>query len=504
MITNVSQYVDVAARRTPEKVAFSNGTRSMTYKELRKAATNLASKILDLSPSGSRVLVLMDRTPEMVAAMFGLWYAGDCVVPVDAALPLARIQSMARRSNARIMIYDERYAHIACSIEGVVSIAYTDAIFEQNDDGRIERIQQRAVDTDPAYIIFTSGSSGEPKGTVSSHRCLINFAEALCDELDYKDDYILAGQTPLYYIASLHDIMPGVRLGLTVYLLPNEILLFPIRIVDFLFNNRINVLSVVPSVLSRFAAYVDFDKHPLPDLKCILYGGESLSTEKMKRLINGLPQATICCCYGLTEVTTTSCLWKSNTRPLDDDEVVPIGYPLKNTKIFLLDENEQESWSEGEVCFAGACLASGYYNDSEQTHNRFCQNPLHDSYPEMIYRTGDIAKYNRYGELVFVGRKDSQIKRGGHRIELGDIEAVALQNPAIDLVCCVFLKESEKIDLCYTGSISDGELLAFIKLNLPSYMVPTRIIQVEKMPLLSNGKINRKEVFEIVKREEGV
>lgn len=500
MITNIAQYVDVNAQRVPGKIAFSNGKISLTYLELQNEALFNANRVLDMLATGTNIMVLMDRTPSMIAAMFSVWYAGCCVVPIDSSLPLERICSLAQKSDSKAIIYDEKYSNIALKVGCVLHIPYEQSTKSCNNVERINKIQKKVVDIEPAYIIFTSGSSGEPKGAVLSHRCLTNFAEALCEEIGYLDNYILAGQTPLYYVASLHEIMPGIKKGLTVYLLPNEILLFPVKIVEFLNENKVNVVSMVPSVLSRIAAYVDFRKHDLKDLRYILYGGESLSTKNLIILMDGLPNVIICSCYGLTEVTTTSCMWKSSVRKIDKSELVPIGFPLKNTKIVLLDQNNEETFEEGEVCFIGTCLANGYYNNVEYTRNSFFQNPLHFHYNEIVYRTGDIAKYNRYGELVFVGRRDSQIKRGGHRIELGDIETVASQNSMVELVCCVYLKEYERIILCYTGSVGESELLAHLKKHLPSYMRPSRILQFEKLPLLSNGKINRKEVIEIVNK----
>ena len=492
MVTNISQYLDMSAKKNPHKIAFSNGKDEINFYDLRMQSRALASTILEKANVGDNVAVIMDRTPKMICALLGIWYARCCAVPIDVELPTSRISYIVEKADVTLAIYDEKYDKISGAIN-------TDKIvFERNhstiNETALLEIQKRAVDTDSAYIIFTSGSSGEPKGIILPHRCAINFAQSLSEELGYDESFIFAGQTPLYYIASFHDIMPGLYLGATVYLIPPQIIVFPGKVMQFLSENKVTVLSAVPSVLSILASYANFSKYDLKSLKYILYGGEVLPTMQFKKLKNELCNTVICCCYGLTEVTTTSCLWKSSERELDCDEIVPIGFPLKNTKIFLLDEDDEISDTRGEICFNGTCLAQGYYKEPEQTRKSFCQNPTQDKYPEIIYRTGDIAEYNKYNELVFIGRKDFQIKHGGHRIELGDIENTARKSAGIHEACCVYLDDTDEIVLCYTGNDSEQELRDSLKLELPRYMMPSKIIKLESMPHLSNRKIDRKEV----------
>jgi acyl-CoA synthetase (AMP-forming)/AMP-acid ligase II len=192
-----------------------------------------------------------------------------------------------------------------------------------------------------------------------------------------------------------------------------------------------------------------------------------------------------------------SCYWEA-TRELAEDEPIPIGRPFDNTDIILLDENGKES-DEGEISIRGTCVTMGYYNDPEKTAEAFVQNPLNSAYGEIIYRTGDIGKYNAYGELVFLCRRDSQIKHMGHRIELGEIELASLKSENVNQACCVYDYDAKKIVVFYTGSIAELEMRAHLQTLVPRYMLPAAIIKLAAMPLTPNGKIDRKGLRERVK-----
>lgn len=180
-------------------------------------------------------------------------------------------------------------------------------------------------------------------------------------------------------------------------------------------------------------------------------------------------------------------------REFSEQDVIPIGKPFKNTEILLLNDQNREAapGEPGEICIRGTSLTLGYYRDFARTNEAFVQNPLNDMYPELIYRTGDIGKYNEQGELIFISRKDYQIKHMGHRIELGEIEMVINRMSGIVNSCCLFDDEKKKIILCYMGSPSKAEVVEYAKEKLPRYMIPNLVDQLETMPLTNNGKINR-------------
>jgi len=214
--------------------------------------------------------------------------------------------------------------------------------------------------------------------------------------------------------------------------------------------------------------------------------------KQFNRWKEALPNARFINLYGPTETTGICCYYEVD-REFDMDESLPIGGPFRNTQILLLDENDQEPapGEQGEICIRGTRLTLGYYCNPEKTAEAFVQNPLNKLYPELIYRTGDLAKYNDRGELVFLSRKDFQIKHMGHRIELGEIEVIVNMHPEVASACCIFDGVKKKTILYYAGTLPAGDMATYIKEKLPRYMVPNVIRQLETMPLTPNGKIDR-------------
>jgi len=244
------------------------------------------------------------------------------------------------------------------------------------------------------------------------------------------------------------------------------------------------------------------EKHVPKHLHTVCFGSEVFPKEQYALWREALPNAKFFNLYGPTEATGMSCYWAAE-RELSAEEPIPIGRPFDNTAIHLLDEQGREvaRGEEGEICIRGTCLTMGYYRNEKKTAEVFCQNPLQSAYAERIYRTGDIGRYNEYGELVFVTRRDSQIKHMGHRIELGEIEAAAASVEGMQRACCIYDSEGKSILLFYTGVLTEAELLRALQTYLPRYMIPTRCIALERMPLTDNGKLDRRGLKEKWKEE---
>ena len=231
----------------------------------------------------------------------------------------------------------------------------------------------------------------------------------------------------------------------------------------------------------------------VPDtLHTIAFGSEVFPVKQYEQWKKALPDTRFINLYGPTETTGMCCYFEVN-REFGPDEAIPIGRPFPNREILLLtaDGKEAPAGEPGEICIRGNALTMGYYNAPDKTAEAFVQNPLNSHYPELIYRTGDLAKYNEHGELVFVSRKDYQIKHMGHRIELAEIELSVSRMEHVELSCCVYDREREKIVLYYVGSASPKEVTAYLKECLPRYMIPNTIEALEQMPLTANGKIDR-------------
>ena len=227
-------------------------------------------------------------------------------------------------------------------------------------------------------------------------------------------------------------------------------------------------------------------------MRTIAFASEVFPIKQFNRWKAALPNTRFINLYGPTEVTGICCYYEVD-REFGVDETMPIGRPFKNTDIILLDDDDKvpPQGEQGEICVRGTCLTLGYYKNKEKTDEAFVQNPLNDLYPELIYRTGDIGKYNKNGELEFVSRKDFQIKHMGHRIELGEIEVIVNMHTEVSTACCIFDNDKKKIVLYYVGNTDVKDVTTYIKEKLPRYMVPNVVKQLEEMPLTPNGKINR-------------
>ena len=269
--------------------------------------------------------------------------------------------------------------------------------------------------------------------------------------------------------------------------------MFPVKLVEFLNKYRINTVCWVVPALTMISAFGTLDKIKPECLRTIAFGSEVFPVKQLNLWRRALPEAQFINLYGPTEATGMCCYFKGD-RPFEEGEVLPIGRPFRNTEIILLDENNRvpARGELGEICVRGTSLTLGYYKDFDRTAEVFVQNPLNDAYPENIYRTGDLGRYNERGELVFVSRKDHQVKHMGHRVELGEIEVNVNMIEGVKSACCVYDEEGKKIVLFYVGEASQKEVAATLRERLPRYMLPNHIEVLETMPLTTNGKIDRK------------
>ena len=494
MQRNVLEYLEATAPRLPDKVAFHNGAEGLTFGQVSRAArgigTFLARKGLEREP----VVVFMEKNPKSVAAFFGVVYSGCFYVPIDEEMPLYRVELIFQTLNPRAVLCDSKTRALAEELGCTGGLYdYEEAAACQPDQPLLDRIRAVQLDTDPLYIVFTSGSTGVPKGVVACHRSVIDYVEQLSAALGFNEDTVFGNQTPLYFDACLKELYPTIKFGATTYLIPKSLFLFPLKLVDYLNEHKINTVCWVVSALTMISGLGALKKTVPQHLHTIAFGSEVFPIRQFKLWREALPDAKFTNLYGPTEATGMSCFYHVD-RDFEEGDAIPIGGPFPNTGILLLTEDNLPAapGEVGEICIRGTCLTMGYYRMPEKTAECFVQNPLNDAYPELIYRTGDLGRYNDRGELVFVSRKDYQIKHMGHRVELQEIEAAAATHPEVAAACAVFDPEKDRIQLYYTGGAEPGELTAFLKSRLPRYMIPNRMERLERLPLTPNGKIDRK------------
>jgi amino acid adenylation domain-containing protein len=369
---------------------------------------------------------------------------------------------------------------------------YADMLDEAVDDGLLDALRRDAIDTDLLYIVYTSGSTGAPKGVAACHRSVIDYIESLSEALGFSEDTVFGNQTPLYVDACLKELYPTLKFGAVAYLIPKELFMFPVKLVEYHNEHRINTVCWVVSALTIISVTNTLDKVRPEYLRMVAFGSEVFPQAQLTRWRGALPGARFVNLYGPTECTGMSC-WYEVERDFAPGEPIPIGKPFRNTRVLLLDGDDlgTEAGREGEICIAGTSLTLGYYNDFGKTDAAFAQNPLHSHYRDLIYRTGDIGEYDADGQLVFRSRRDHQIKHMGHRIELGEIESAAASMGGVAQAACIHDAAGTKIVLFTSGMATAAEIAAYLKERLPRFMCPNAVLPLETMPLTPNGKIDR-------------
>ncbi len=492
--TNILQYLEDTVKKYPQKIAFSNESENKSFKELYDESRSVATFLASHAHYKEPVVVLMDKHPNTMAAFFGIIYAGCFYVAIDPDMPKMRVQLILESLSPKAVIYDEKNERAANALpSSLEKYSFRDICSCVTDIQKLDEIRRAQIDTDPIYTVFTSGSTGIPKGVCACHRSLIDYTETLCEAVGFDSDTVFGNQTPLYFDAPMKEIMPTLKFGATTYFIPKQLFMFPTRLCDYLNEHNINTVCWVVSALTMISSLGALKTNPPLSLRLVCFGSEVFPINQYKLWRECLPNAEFFNLYGPTEATGMSCYWKAD-RELSDGEAIPIGRPFRNTQVLLLDENGREVplGDVGEIVLRGTCVTLGYYNNPDKTNEAFVQNPLNSAYPELVYKTGDLARYNTHGELVFVSRKDSQIKHMGHRIELGEIESAVTSDPLVRQGCCVYNKIAKKIFVFYTGDTAPKELLAYLKDMLPRYMLPAVCEKLDVMPLTANGKLDRK------------
>lgn len=488
--TLVTDYLDKTAARLPSKPAFVSDTAMLTFGELRDSARKIATYLAKNNYFRRPIAIYMDKVPNTIAAFMGVGYSGNFYSPIDINMPLARIEKIIATFQPEIIITDSEHQKMAEKFaNGKTVIVYEDLLTVNINEELLSAVAAKIIDTDIIYVLFTSGSTGVPKGVIISHHALISYAEWAGSEFDINENTVIGNQTPFYFSMSVFDIFQTLRGGATCYIIPKMLFSFPLKLLEYIREREINLIYWVPSALCLVVNLKALGKRDISSLKKILFAGEAMPAKHLNAWRKELPQAEFANLFGPTEVTDICNFYRIN-RAIADNESIPIGTACRNVDVLIIN-SEDKPCRCGELCVRGSFLAYGYYNNPQKTAEVFVQNPLNKNYRETIYRTGDLVKINERNEIIYLGRKDFQIKHMGHRIELGEIETAVSAIDGVAMNVCLYDEINNNIVLYYTGKIAEFILAEKLRTLLPAYMQPNRRYRLNAMPLNLNGKIDR-------------
>jgi len=495
MQINVTHYLDRTAKRFPEKIAVDDMQKTLTFKQLQSQALHIAGRITESGLENHPIAVFMQKGCDMVMCFAAVNYSGNFYVPIDTKSPDSRIKSIFDSLQSKLILTDKaHYDKLKSLYDGEIILIPPNPLKGELSFLFRGEVEGGVIDTDPVYSIFTSGSTGNPKGVVISHRGVIDYIDWAVQTFEVDENTVIANQAPFYFDNSTLDIYLMFAAGAELVIVPDEYYAFPAKLTDLLNQKKVNFVFWVPFVLINIANYNLLEQKKPEYLKKILFAGEVMPNRHLNYWRKHLPDCLYANLYGPTEITV-DCTFYIVDREFTDEEPLPIGKPCRNSGVLILtDDNRLAEVNEhGELCVRGSSLAAGYYNDPEKTAKVFVQNPLNPHYPEIIYRTGDVVYWNERGEIMYVGRKDFQIKHNGYRIELGEIENAVSGTGLVKTACVVYNQTQKEITMFYQAEadLNLGEFRKRMLQFVPKYMLPTKYRRLDEMPLSANGKIDR-------------
>ena len=492
MIKNVLQWLEKTAADFPDKTAFEDTENTITFKEILERSKRIGSALTKLTDVRKPIIVISGRNVYTPVLFLSVVYAGCFYAPLDVTAPVYRLNKIIENTKPSLIIADSENYEFAKSLEYDCPLYLSDDLLKENtDEDALKKVRDNSSEKDPLYIIFTSGSSGVPKGVETSHMSLINYIDAYSKVMGIDSSDIFGNQSPLDYIAAIRDIYLPLKFGASTFIIPKQYFSIPVELFDILNGKKITAIGWSVSALTLPTKLGAFD-HSKPEyLKKICFSGSVMPCSTLRVWQENLPSTLFVNQYGPTEATA-SCTYYVVKDKVSDSDVLPIGRPYDGYEIMILsDDNTLVKDGEiGEICVRGKGVTMGYYNDPERTAQSYIKDPTVENSDVIIYKTGDLGHFREDGELMFNGRKDRQIKHLGHRVELGEIEEVAKLIDDIEECCVLYKQDKEQIWLFYSGSATTKDIAKKLRVTLPGFMVPRKFENLDVMPHLPNGKID--------------
>ncbi len=491
---------------TPDAVAVACGGESLSYRELNKRANRLARSLIEKG-AGAEVVValLMSRDINLLISILAVFKAGAAYAPLDPLHPALRLRQVLEQGRATLLLTSSEFAPVCAeAIDGLhgneqpVVLLIDELLDQQESEANPEA---PVAPGNLSYVIFTSGSTGMPKGALIEHRGMLNHLYAKVADLQLTSDDVVGQTASQCFDISVWQFLAPLMVGGRVHIFDDEVIRDPVRFLAEVEKGAVSILETVPSLLSATleAEINNRQSAPaLPALRWLLLTGEALSPELCRQWLNAYPQIPLLNAYGPTECSDDVTHFVIRHAPREDVVRMPIGRPIANTKLYILDSRLRlvPPGISGELYVGGTGVGRGYANDAARTAVSFVPD-LFSGEGARLYKTGDLACYTPSGNIEFLGRIDSQVKIRGFRIELGEIELALRKHPAIrEAVALAWeFTAQDKSLIAYVvaqpdQTIGSGELRSFLKERLPEYMLPEVFIMLEALPLTSNGKLN--------------
>ena len=486
-------------RAHPDAIAAIRGDRQWTYAELNARANRLARALLarGLRREGV-VAVVTERNLDWMAAVLAIFKAGGVYLPIEPHFPADRIARTLSRAGCELVLTEPgSTTTLGPALEGMpgAELLFAETAYAENhadDDLGIE------VGPDQlAYIYFTSGSTGEPKGAMCEHAGMLNHLYAKIEDLEIGAGQVVAQTAPQCFDISMWQLVSALLVGGRTLIVEQEVILDVARFVDTIADGRVNVLQVVPSYLEVVLSYLDQNPRELPDLRYVSVTGEALKRELAQRWFAAKPGIKLVNAYGLTETSDDTNHEVMDRAP--DGERVPLGRAVSNVRVYVVDEDLRPVplGTPGLIAFSGVCVGRGYINDPERTGQCYLTDPHREG--QRLYLGGDYGRWRPDGKLEFLGRRDSQVKISGFRIEIGEIENTLLRVPGVRdgaVVVAAGPGQGQRLVAFYSGPgpIEAGALRDRLGSSLPWYMVPAAFHWRESLPLTANSKIDSKSL----------
>ena len=516
------QALDQSAARRPQHPAVRFGNRQLTYGELAARSNSLAHILVDQGMQrGDRVGIYMNKSLGAITAVYGIMKAGAAYVPLDPFAPLPRLEYVIRDCGIRCLVTAgmklddvqqmvDDGVHLDCVIGPSDDTLPTRTIsWEQVFAAPSEAAPTvSSTEQDLSYILYTSGSTGDPKGIMHTHRSALTFAEWAATTYELSETDVLSNHAPFHFDLSTFDFFAAARVGACTVIIPEALTKFPVNLARLVEKERISVWYSVPYALIQLLMRGALENHDLSSLRWILFAGEPFPTKHLRALMAKMPGVRFSNLYGPTE-TNVCTFYHVPQLPEDSDEPVPIGKPCANAQALVLDGNDRPvaPGEVGELLIRSPLLMRGYWGRPDLNDRGFYRREAFEHYEDVYYRTGDLVQLDENGDYKYLGRKDRQIKTRGYRVELDEIEVALLSHEAIAEAAVFPVPDGEGSNLIEAavtakpGSVLSVEaLVSHVSGRLPSYAVPSNISIMEKFPRTSTGKINRRELQAMVTR----